>query len=69
MTKFVVSLVWTFLVLTAPITKAGVSVVPFDVDATPPLGLAMAYDPVKRVDELGLRCRGVVIFGADKPIV
>jgi hypothetical protein len=41
----------------------------FDVDATPPLGLAMAYDPVKRVDELTLRCRGVVILGADQPIV
>jgi hypothetical protein len=69
MTKFLVSLASTFLVLTAPIAKAGVSVVPFDVDATPPLGFAMAYDQVKRVDELGLRCRGIVILGADKPIV
>ena len=41
----------------------------FDVDATPPLGAAMAYDPVKRVDDLTLRCRGVVILGADQPIV
>jgi hypothetical protein len=41
----------------------------FDVDATPPLGSAMAYDPVKRVDELTLRCRGIVILGAGQPIV
>ncbi len=41
----------------------------FDVDATPEPGFMMAYDRVKRVEELGLRCRGVVILGADKPIV
>ena len=41
----------------------------FDVDATPPLGSAMAYDPVKRLDELTLRCRGVVLIGAGDPIV
>ena len=33
------------------------------------LGSAMAYDPVKRLDELTLRCRGIVILGAGKPIV
>jgi hypothetical protein len=41
----------------------------FDVDATPPLGSALAYDPVKRLDELTLRCRGVVLLGAGKPVV
>src|ERR1043166_1700371 len=41
----------------------------FDVDAPPPLGSAMAYDPVKRLDELTLRCRGIVLRGAGKPIV
>src|SRR5208283_2990371 len=46
-----------------------IKVATFDVDATPPLGSAMAYDPVKRHDELTLRCRGVVIIGAGKPIV
>jgi hypothetical protein len=46
-----------------------VRVATFDVDATPPLGSAMAYDVVKRLDELTLRCRGVVILGAEKPIV
>jgi hypothetical protein len=41
----------------------------FDVDATPPVGSPMAYDPVKRLDEIGLRCRGIVLIGSDKPIV
>jgi hypothetical protein len=46
-----------------------VKVATFDVDATPPVGSAMAYDPVKRLDELTLRCRGVVITGSGPPIV
>ena len=41
----------------------------FDVDATPPLGSAMAYDPAIRIDELSLRCRGFAILGAGDPIV
>jgi hypothetical protein len=46
-----------------------VRLVTFDVDATPPLGAPMAYDPVKRLDELTLRCRGIVLLGAEQPIV
>lgn len=41
----------------------------FDVDVTPPPGNHMAYDPVKRVDELTLRSRGVILQGHDAPIV
>jgi hypothetical protein len=41
----------------------------FDVDATPPVGFAMAYDRVRRVEELGLRCRGLVLLGSGDPIV
>jgi hypothetical protein len=48
---------------------AEVKLATFDVDATPPLGWSMAYDPVKRVDELTLRCRGIVLLGAGEPIV
>ncbi|MEK7674787.1 MAG: hypothetical protein AAB676_02995 [Verrucomicrobiota bacterium] len=33
------------------------------------MGSMMAYDPVKARGELGLRCRGVVLLGADEPIV
>ena len=49
--------------------ESGLRLATFDVDATPPLGTVMAYDPVKRVDELGLRARGIVILGAGEPIV
>ena len=49
--------------------EAGLRLAVFDVDATPPLGSMMAYDPVRRVDDLSLRCRGVVILGAGEPIV
>ncbi|MFN8739912.1 MAG: hypothetical protein ACK5YR_08330 [Pirellula sp.] len=41
----------------------------FDVDATPPLGSHMAYDPVRRLDELSLRCRGIVLISESGPIV
>jgi hypothetical protein len=46
-----------------------VRITTFDVDATPPVGSLMAYDPVRRVDELTLRCRGIVLQGGEKPIV
>ena len=46
-----------------------VKVATFDVDASPPLGSSMAYDTVKRLDDLTLRCRGVVITGSGDPIV
>lgn len=41
----------------------------FDIDATPKVGTMMAYDPVKKIGEVTLRCRGVVILGAGEPIV
>jgi hypothetical protein len=41
----------------------------FDVDATPPVGSMMAYDPVTNHWELGLRARGIVLLGAGDPIV
>ncbi len=50
-------------------SPSGLSIATFDVDATPPVGFMMAYDRVTRVDELGLRCRGIAILGAGEPIV
>src|SRR5438874_1525544 len=41
----------------------------FDVDATPPVGSMMAYNPVNSQGELGLRARGIVLLGAGEPIV
>jgi hypothetical protein len=47
----------------------GLRLAVFDVDATPPVGSMMAYDPVKAQGELGLRGRGVIVLGAGEPIV
>lgn len=41
----------------------------FDIDATPPIGSMMAYDPVTNRWDLGLRGRGVALLGAGEPIV
>ena len=41
----------------------------FDIDATPPIGSHMAYDPVTNKWDLGLRARGIVLLDAGDPIV
>src|SRR6266566_5246179 len=48
---------------------SGLSLAVFDIDATPPIGSMMAYDPVTNKWDLGLRARGVVLLGAGQPIV
>jgi hypothetical protein len=45
------------------------SLATFDIDATPPVGSMLAYDPVTNKWELGLRARGIVLLGAGQPIV
>jgi hypothetical protein len=41
----------------------------FDIDATPPVNSWMAYDRVTNTWDLGLRARGIVLLGAQEPIV
>lgn len=41
----------------------------FDLDATPPIGSHLAYDPVTNHWDLGLRARGIALMGAGDPIV
>lgn len=41
----------------------------FDVDATPPEGSWLAYDSLSNTWDLSLRAKGIIITGADKPIV
>src|SRR2546428_6109104 len=56
--------------VTTPRPEASsLSLAVFDVDATPPIGSMMAYDPVTNKWDLGLRARGVVLLGAGRPIV
>ena len=40
----------------------------FDVDASPPVGSPLAYDPTKGV-QIPLSCRGVILLGTGKPVV
>ncbi|MBM3858725.1 MAG: hypothetical protein FJ395_03640 [Verrucomicrobia bacterium] len=57
------------IALCATAADSGLKLATFDVDVTPPVGSMMAYDPVVRVDELTLRCRGIALLGAGDPIV
>lgn len=41
----------------------------FDLDATPPVGSSLTYDPMINSWDLGLRAKGIVILGAGEPIV
>ena len=45
-----------------------IRVATFDVDASPPIGSPLAYDPTLEI-EMPLQCRGIVLLGSDKPIV
>jgi len=53
----------------SPAPYGQLRLVPFDVDATPPIGSRMAYDPVTNVWDLTLRARGIVLLGAGEPVV
>lgn len=47
----------------------GIRIALFDVDATPPVGSLLAYDPMEKSGDLGLRAKGIVIIGSGLPIV
>ncbi|NNE94156.1 MAG: hypothetical protein HKN23_21115 [Verrucomicrobiales bacterium] len=57
-----------FLGLLGVTARAEIRVGVFDVDASPPVGSPLAYDPTKGI-QTPLSCRGIVIAGAEKPIV
>src|SRR3989441_3223884 len=64
--------IWTSLVLASVAVgaeNATLRVGTFDIDATPPIGSMMAYDPVTNHWDMGLRARGLVLLGAGEPIV
>lgn len=56
------------LVFITPIRAETLRVGMFAVDASPPVGSPLAYDPTKGVQS-PLSCRGIVLLGAEKPIV
>lgn len=47
----------------------GLKISVFDVDATPPVGSQLAYQPMMNSWDMGLRARGIIIQGSGKPIV
>ncbi len=49
--------------------SAPLRVATFDLDVTPPIGSHMAYDPVVATWDMSLRARGIVLLGAEAPIV
>src|SRR5690606_11757259 len=51
------------------LNDGGLRIAIFDIDATPPVGSPLAYDPELNVWDLGLRAKGVVLQGAGQPIV
>lgn len=50
-------------------TSPGLKISTFDVNATPPIGTQLTYDPMINSSDLSLRAKGVVLTGAGKPIV
>ncbi len=52
----------------SPQAAESIRVAAFEVDATPPIGSPLAYDPLKEV-VMPLSCRGIVLLGDDQPIV
>jgi hypothetical protein len=77
--KFIISLLSVILFTNTGFTEekrvprelksSGLRLSTFDVDATPPVGSLMAYDPVIGTWDMGLRARGIVLTGAGKPVV
>jgi hypothetical protein len=53
----------------APAGEPGLRLATFDIDATPPVGAHMAYDPVLKSWDLSLRARGIILLGSGDPIV
>jgi hypothetical protein len=60
-------IVYVLVFIAATLQAEGLRLAVFDVDATPPVGSVMAYDPVKAQGELGLRARGIILLGAGPP--
>src|SRR5690348_2802868 len=67
--RYLLLLIVTLAPLHGAESSNSLRVATFDVDATPPIGSMMAYDPVTNKWDLGLRARGLVLLGAGKPIV
>ena len=51
------------------VQTAELNLATFDIDVTPPIGHDLAYDPMIKSWDMGLRAKGIVLLGAGQPIV
>jgi hypothetical protein len=51
------------------IRQTGLRLSTFDIDVTPPIGSSLAYDVEVNKWDLGLRAKGIILFGSGRPIV
>lgn len=56
-------------IILAQTSREGLKLGVFDIDATPPVGSQLTYDPMINDWDLGLRAKGIVILNAGQPIV
>ena len=63
-----VLVLYSFSIIADPI-QSTLKIATFDVDATPPVGSSLTYDPMLNSWDLSLRAKGIVILGAGQPIV
>lgn len=66
--KTVLSVLCLLLIATISVAAGPLHIATFDVDASPPIGSPLAYDPTKEV-QIPLSCRGIVLLGDEEPIV
>ncbi len=59
---------WSLFFAVTGVADDKLRIATFDVDASPPVGSPLAYDPTKEVTT-PLSCRGMVLIGAEQPIV
>lgn len=49
--------------------STGLQLTTFDIDVTPPVGHNLAYDPMIKSWDMGLRAKGIILLGVGEPIV
>ncbi|MEZ6059433.1 MAG: hypothetical protein R3C19_03625 [Planctomycetaceae bacterium] len=60
--------VFTVFVAASVLSAEELQIATFDVDASPPVGSPLAYDPTKEVSS-PLSCRGIIFIGNGQPVV
>jgi len=71
LTRLAIGLIWVSLILASPVVASEapqLKVAVFEIDASPPVGSPLAYDPTTAVAS-PLSLRGLVLTGKGKPIV